>query len=560
MKGKEKSMIEIRNIIHRLRMGEGKRSIERVLGVHRTIIRQLYDLGVIHQWLDPDLPMPSDDEIAKVWKKETKTRSHPLDPYREQLQQWSQEQKSAVVMYQLLKEKCSCSDQSIRRYINKHFPKVVQPVMVRSTTAGAHLDLDFGDLGYFFDDEGIRTKVWLYSLRLRHSRKAYREIVLDQKSSTFLMGHVHAFEYFNGVPANSVMDNLKAAVIKPTADNDMINRSYQELAEHYGFIISPCNPYTPEHKGGVEGDVKYVKRNFLPWFLAKQKEMGIEKSRICDLAEALKKWEKEVANVRIIQGIGRSPNEIFADEEQNALRQLPKTRWELTSWCQCTVRRDWRIMYESAYYSVPHQYIGKKVDVKVTHSLVRIFFENQEISLHERATKKWEYKRKIEHAPPFQEAVLQSSREGLLLLAEEIGSFTYQLVKAILDHPSVDKLKPARLLLTLGTKYSKDRIEKACQRALSNKLFSYKSVKSILEKNLDSQPVKPPSNSEKIIPIKRYRFERDPIVYKSPKESFEEKLERRHPFSKYGNAMMGIYSSLLVDQILDEEAKHGKQH
>ena len=119
-------------------------------------------------------------------------------------------------------------------------------------------------------------KVWLFSLRLRHSRKTYREIVLDQKISTFLMGHVHAFEHFNGVPVNCIMDNLKSAVIKSTIDNDMITKSYQDLAEHYGFVISPCLPRTPEHKGGVEGDVKYTTSNFLRYFLAKQKEMGIE--------------------------------------------------------------------------------------------------------------------------------------------------------------------------------------------------------------------------------------------------------------------------------------------
>ena len=91
------------------------------------------------------------------------------------------------------------------------------------------MEVDFGELGKFLDDDRIDKKSWLFSLRLRHSRKAYREIVLDQTLSTFLMGHVHAFEYFNGVPKNCILDNLKAAVIRSTIDNDMINRSYQEL-------------------------------------------------------------------------------------------------------------------------------------------------------------------------------------------------------------------------------------------------------------------------------------------------------------------------------------------
>src|SRR5262249_38823744 len=155
-------------------------------------------------------------------------------------------------------------------------------------------------------------------------------------------------------------------------------------AEHYGFIISPCLPRTPEHKGGVEGDVKYVKGNFLPYFLEKQKEMGISVPTILCLIEALDKWTKEVDDVHIVQGVGRSPQVIFNSDEATTLRQLPKHRWEPTSWAQCTVRRDWRIMLDNAYYSVPHQLIGKTVEVCITSAFVRIFHENKEVAFHEK--------------------------------------------------------------------------------------------------------------------------------------------------------------------------------
>ena len=290
-------MKDIRGIVHRLRMGQSIRNIHKELGVHRSIIRELHRLAITHLWLNPEELMPSEDELAAVWNTQKQNIIHPLDIHREQLEQWHKEGLSAVVIHRLLKDKCACDVQAIRRYRNKHFPKPIEPVMVRSTAAGRDLDLDFGDLGIFLDDDRKQKKVWLFSLRLRHSRKAHREVVLDQKISTFLMGHVHAFERFNGVPMNCMPDNLKAAVIRSTVDNDMINRSYQELAEHYGFIISPCLPRTPQHKGGVEGDVKYVKNNFLPYFMAKQKEMGIAIPTISDLKEALELWDKEVADI-----------------------------------------------------------------------------------------------------------------------------------------------------------------------------------------------------------------------------------------------------------------------
>ena len=221
------------------------------------------------------------------------------------------------------------------------------------------------------------------------------------------------------------------------------------------------------------------------------------------------------------------------------------------------MRREWRIMVESAHYSVPYQLIGETVDVCITNSLVRIFHNNKEVALHERASKTWEYKRKAEHAPPLQEAVLQCNRDGLLTLAENIGAFTRQAAESILAHPSVDKLKPVRHMLKLADKYSNERLENACKRACNCKLFSYSSIKGILEKNLDREEIAAP-NASKVIPLQQFRFARDPADYKSiysAKETFEEKIERYHPFSTHGNAMMGPYYGGMADQIMEEEKK-----
>jgi transposase len=564
MKGKETSMTEIRSVIQRLRNGQSQRQIHRDLHVHRSIIGELHEIALSHQWMNTDIPMPSDEDIATALarKKDTVLAAHPLDPYKEQIEQWHKQGISSVVIHRLLQDKCSCDIQVVRRYRQKHFPKKIEPVMVRSTVSGRDIEVDFGELGRFFDDEGNPKRVWLFSLRLRHSRKAYREIVLDQTLQTFLMGHVHAFEYFNGVPTNCILDNLKAGVIKSTIDNDQINRSYQDLAEYYGFIISPCLPRTPQHKGGVEGDVKYAKGNFLPYFIETSKEKGILVPTIRSLIEALDKWTEEVADVHIVQGVGKSPQEIFCSEEQKVLNPLPKQRWEPTSWAQCTVRRDWRIMFNSSYYSVPFHLIGKKVEVCATSTFVRIFHENKEVALHERATKKWDYKRKTEHAPPAHEAVLNCSREGLLVLAEAIGPFTRQLSEEILSHPSVDKLRPVRHLLQLATKYSKERLEIACQRAFNCRLFAYSNVKNILEKELDSQSIDPEEVS-KVINLDKYRFCRNLDEYRSEtfpkKETFDETLLRIRPYSTHGNGMMRAYEAQLADQIMEEYLKDGEQ-
>ena len=156
------------------------------------------------------------------------------------------------------------------------------------------MEVDFGSLGLTWDAATrSRKRTWVFSGRLRHSRRAYREVVSDQKQETFFACHMHAFEWFGGVPEKVTPDNLKAAVIVASFEDPLVNRAYRELALHYGFLISPCLPRRPEHKGGVEADIKYVKRNFLPLFREAQKERGHEIPDAGELGEELDRWNRE---------------------------------------------------------------------------------------------------------------------------------------------------------------------------------------------------------------------------------------------------------------------------
>jgi transposase len=81
--------------------------------------------------------------------------------------------------------------------------------MRRIAKPGEVMEVDFGYLGITYDpDSGRNRKTYLFSGRLRFSRLAYREIVFDQTGRTFFLCHIHSFEYFCGVPAKTVPDNL----------------------------------------------------------------------------------------------------------------------------------------------------------------------------------------------------------------------------------------------------------------------------------------------------------------------------------------------------------------
>jgi hypothetical protein len=515
---RRKTMAEFINILRRLKKGQSIRSIHKETGIHRTIIRKIHEKAQQKGWLEPLSAIPREDELEVILSLK-ENPIHELDKYKERIKAWIESKYSYVVIHRLVSREYTCSEATVRRYIKKNFVKLPKAVMVRPTVPGESMEVDFGYLGLAYDDKkGRAKKAWLFSGRLNHSRKAYREIVFDQKQETFFMCHVRAFEYFGGVPGKVVPDNLKAAVIKASFESPVVNRVYQKLAEHYGFLINPCLPNKPEHKGGVENDVKYVKGNFWPFFCEEQAELGREHPYACDIQPALDKWTAKIADIRMIVGVGRIPDDIFGSEEKEALSPLPASRWEPVTWAIAKVAENWRIQFRSAFYSVPYAYIGKQVEVLASLSSVHIFFEHKEIAVHSLAQYRWQYVRRSEHAPPEPEKYMSMTRAGIINQAQGIGFFTAQVATSILDHKSVDGLRPARALLALSKKYGRDRLEAAARRAVGYECPEYASIKSILMKNMDlldpaEEPIEP--TGQRMFAFAREHGYFDPVISES---------------------------------------------
>jgi transposase len=511
-------MPEYKDIIQRLRLRQGVREIQRDTGIHRTIIRAVRGTAEVEGWLDEGRPLPTEQEIQNLrakalCKKET---HHPLYAYLEEFRRWVKEKHSYAVMHQLIAERYPCSEATVRRFVQRYFPQSRKPVMVRATVAGRDMEVDFGYLGISYDPQTRRNrKTYVFSGRLRHSRLAYRETGFGQKARAFYLGHMHAFEYFGGVPATAIPDNLKAAVIKASHQDPLVNRVYRELAEHYGFLISPCPPYEPKKKGGVENDIKYVKKNFWPVFKEKQRALGHDVPRYDDLVAELSRWSREVSETRFISGVGRSPREIFETEERHALKNLPDCRWDPVSWAQPKVADSYLVQFEKAFYSAPYKFIGEQVVVLGTMHTVRIFSGFAEIARHERATRAWQIVRNPLHAPPELEQYMQTTSQGLIQWSYRLGEAVGKVAQRILSDKAVDGMKPVRALVRLAAKYSAQRLERACSRALLYETASYASVKSILVKNLDMlacvQPVD--SSGQRVFRFQRHPKEFDPVIY-----------------------------------------------
>ena len=268
-------MTEKYGVVQRLREGQSIRWIRRQSGLHRSTIRSIAAVAGEHGWLDQQTPLPAIEEVSRVLAEPAAERAgeaHPLDEHCEKIGEWVKDEYTYVAIHELVQDLYPCSEATVRRYIQRTFGKPSKPVVHRETVAGAIMEVDFGSIGLTYDRRERRNrKTYVFSGRLRHSRKAHRERVYDQRQETFFECHIHAFEYFGGVPEMVVPDNLKAAVVAASFEDPIVNRAYLDLALHYGFLISPCLPQSPHHKGGVENDIGYIKRRFLPVFRARRK-------------------------------------------------------------------------------------------------------------------------------------------------------------------------------------------------------------------------------------------------------------------------------------------------
>lgn len=281
--------MEKREIIRRLRLGYGIREISRDTGFSRNTVRQIRDTAEKNNWID-GIELPSEDEITRIFIPAV--IPHPLDEIQEKIEGWCKAGYTYVVMTRLINELgYKYKEVTMRRYVKKKFRGKKHLVIRRYFAPGEAGEVDFGHLGNVYDEVQKKVKkLYLFSLRLNYSRKGYRETVFSQKAETFFNCHMHGFEYFGGVPQKVVCDNLKAAITKASLEEPEVNRSYRMMAEHYGFLINACGPGKPEHKGGVEKDIDYVKRNFWPVFVEKQKQLGREIPYYQDCVKALEEW------------------------------------------------------------------------------------------------------------------------------------------------------------------------------------------------------------------------------------------------------------------------------
>lgn len=476
--------MDVREILRQLQAGESDRAIGAAMAIDRKTIARYRHWAQEEGLLDK--PLPSLSEVNRLLAETLPTAPPPqntssVEPYRELVIKLRSEKVEMAAIHQRLKERgYGGSYSSVRRYVHRLEPATPEVTVRVETRPGEEAQVDFGYTGRMLDPEsGKLRKSWAFVMTLSWSRHQYVEFVWDQKVETWLRLHRNAFSFFKGVPERVVIDNLKSGIAKACLHEPEAQSAYRECAEHYGFLIRPCRIRTPRHKGKVEqGGVHYVKRNFLG---------GREPTTIAQANQDVRRWVMTTAGQRIHGTTREQPLKRF-ETEQQALRSLPDTPYDLAIWKQLKLHRDCYVVFEGAYYSAPFRLVGQTLWVRGGTREVQLYASDyQLVANHPRAQQPGQRLTHPDHLPDHKLAGLTLNRDTCRIRADEIGAATRQVVEVMLSHRPEDRLRTAGRLLSLSEHYGPARLEAACVRALRFEDSAYITIKRILRQGLDRE-------------------------------------------------------------------------
>ncbi|NJN84109.1 MAG: IS21 family transposase [Caldilineaceae bacterium] len=475
--------MDVREIIHRLRAGESKRKIASDLQLNWRTVKKYASWADEEKLLVGELPCPEELQkrfIAAFPKIPAAQNQSSVSEYHEYVVKLRKEGVEIAAIRQRLRERgYAGSYASVHRYVSKLEPLTPDATVRVECKPGEEAQVDFGYAGKMIDPHtGELRKSWAFVMTLSWSRHQYVEFVFDQKIATWLRLHRNAFRFFGGVPKRLVIDNLKAAIVEACWHDPQVQQSYQECAEHYGFLIAPCRPRTPQHKGKVEkGGVHYVKRNFLG---------GRESTTISQANRDVLVWCETTAGQRVHGTTKEKPLERFSQTERAALRALPAIAYDLAVWKEVKLHRDCHVVFDNAYYSAPFTLVGQKLRVRGGSREIRIYTQEfQLVATHARAEQPGQRQTHPEHLPPELLDGLFLTRETCQSMAEEVGPATAQVTEILLGDPVLDKMTSVRRLLKLRERFGDERLEAACLRALTFDDPRYMTIRRILETGRD---------------------------------------------------------------------------
>lgn len=459
------------------RRGWSFRRIADELGVHRDTVSKY-----VHEVLAGPKPAnpTAGNGVSEGSKPANPTAGNPgpnseCEPFRQIILEKLDCGLSAQRIWQDLtyEHGFSASYESVKRFVRRFRQLCTAPFRRMECEAGQEAQVDFGRGAPLVAPDGKRRYPHVFRIVLSHSRKGYSEAVLRQSTESFIRCLENAFWHFGGGVRTLVIDNLRAAVEKADWYDPELNPKVEAFCRHYGAVILPARPYMPRHKGKVERGIGYVKDNAL-----KGRSFG----SLADENRHLTQWERQVADHRIHGTTRQQVRKVFEEREKPALLPLPAARFPFFHEAQRSVHRDAHVEVEKAYYSVPPEYVGRRVWVRWDVRLVRIFNTRMEqIALHVRR-EPGRFSTAPEHIASEKISTVERGAGWLLKRASLIGPQTLRWAEAMLQARGIQGLRVLQGLLSMAGKHKAEAIEKACELALTHSAFRLRQLRALMER------------------------------------------------------------------------------
>jgi transposase len=332
--------------------------------------------------------------------------------------------------------------------------------------------------------DGTSQAASVFVAALGASGKIFAEAFPDQKTVSWITAHVHAYRFYGGVATLTIPDNTRTAVSAACRYEPVLHRTYQEMAEHYGTVILPTRIRKPRDKARVESAVQVAQRQLL----APLRDLIF--FSVGELNQAITPRLSEL-NAQPFQKLEGSRQQWFETLDQPKLRPLPPTPFVVATWLEASVNIDYHAAVEQHFYSVPYGLIHQRLDVRLTDTGVELFHKGKRVAVHVRSFQRGKFTTLEEHRPKSHQRYLEWTPSRMIEWARKIGPDCARVVEHVMasrPHPE-QGFRSCLGIIRLAKRHGDVRLEAACRRALYFATVSYRSIESILDTRLETQPL-----------------------------------------------------------------------
>lgn len=519
---REMSRMDMVELVRRWQAGESERAIARQTRTARATVKK-YLAAARALGIARGSGPPSEEQlgalgalgqVAGMTRPRTAPERQRLDPHQAQIARWLRDDDLQLTRVQelLLQQGLAVSYTTLRRFVQQAGlgAAVASTVRLPDTAPGEVAEFDFGRLGRLTAVDGRPGDViWALVLVLGYSRHSFVWPLVRQTFEEVVAGMEASWRFFGGVPHRIVLDNFPAAIAGPDALDPRPTRLFLEYSQARGFLIDAARPRHPRDKPKVEREMQYVRQRF--WKGGSFRDLADARSRA-------ERWCREVAGQRRHGTTRRVPLVVFEDEERALLLPAPTEPYDVPVWKTVTVGRDHHVSVGQALYSLPAERCppGTRLEARADQVLVRLYHYGELVKVHPRQAK-GSRSTDVADYPPERADYAQRTPEQVILQARALGDRVGQFAEQLLAGAFVwSKLRQGQRLLRLAERYTPERLDAACARALGFDLINVRRLERILVLALEQEGMPAPPVDERVRVAPTGRFARPGSAFAHP--------------------------------------------